>query len=347
MKKVDSFIQYKDIVDKYCKKGVFSNNYIQNEAADLIVHDALFVDQYTSNVFFFVIRDVGMRLYYYINDLTEGADFSAYGDLVIEILFRNNTLPSEEIDYFLARGFRKNVIRDQYSGIYKNLERASCLVPEIKIEAAQSISDVEKACLLFNSSFDAFSGDYIPENKDKYEYLRENQHVLIAYDYENKQFLGALHQDWDRGVNVLKHVAVVSSARGKGVGRALLDAFIERNHKSEDTRYMLWVQQQNEAAVRMYRNKGFQFINKSTISLIKDKSYMEKLLKILKGIRPDVDFENEKALIEDGILDSFDVVSIISELDDVFGVQIKITELDPENFNSVESIWNLVQRLKS
>lgn len=74
---------------------------------------------------------------------------------------------------------------------------------------------------------------------------------------------------------------------------------------------------------------------------------MEKLLKILKGIRPDVDFENEKALIEDGILDSFDVVSIISELDDEFGVQIKITELDPENFNSVESIWNLVLRLKS
>lgn len=74
---------------------------------------------------------------------------------------------------------------------------------------------------------------------------------------------------------------------------------------------------------------------------------MEKLLKILKGIRPDVDFENEKALIEDGILDSFDVVSIISELDDEFGVQIKITELDPENFNSVESIWALVQKLQS
>ena len=74
---------------------------------------------------------------------------------------------------------------------------------------------------------------------------------------------------------------------------------------------------------------------------------MEKLLKILKGIRPDVDFANEKALIEDGILDSFDVVSIISELDDEFGVQIKITELDPENFNSAESIWALVQKLQS
>lgn len=73
---------------------------------------------------------------------------------------------------------------------------------------------------------------------------------------------------------------------------------------------------------------------------------MEQLLEILKGIRPDVDFANETALIDDGILDSFDVVSIISELDDQFDVQIRINELDPENFNSVESIWNLVQKLK-
>lgn len=72
---------------------------------------------------------------------------------------------------------------------------------------------------------------------------------------------------------------------------------------------------------------------------------MEKLLEILEGIRPDVDFRNETALIDDGILDSFDVVSIISELDDAFDVQIRITELDPENFNSAESIWNLIQEL--
>lgn len=72
---------------------------------------------------------------------------------------------------------------------------------------------------------------------------------------------------------------------------------------------------------------------------------MEKLLELLKNIRPDVDFENEDALIDDGILDSFDVVTIISDIDDVFGVQIRITELDPENFNSVHAIWNLIQEL--
>lgn len=70
-------------------------------------------------------------------------------------------------------------------------------------------------------------------------------------------------------------------------------------------------------------------------------------MELLKSIRPDVDFENEKALIDDGILDSFDVVSVISEIEDEFGVQIRISELDPENFNSVESIWSLIQQLRS
>ena len=73
---------------------------------------------------------------------------------------------------------------------------------------------------------------------------------------------------------------------------------------------------------------------------------MEKLLELLKGVRPDVDFENETALIDDGLLDSFDVVSIISEIDDVFDVQIRINELAPDNFNSAEAIWNLIQKLK-
>lgn len=74
---------------------------------------------------------------------------------------------------------------------------------------------------------------------------------------------------------------------------------------------------------------------------------MEDLMKLLKNVRADVDFENEKALIDDGILDSFDVVSIISEIDDAFDVQIRVAELDPENFNSIEAIWNLIQSLKN
>ena len=74
---------------------------------------------------------------------------------------------------------------------------------------------------------------------------------------------------------------------------------------------------------------------------------MDKLLELLKQVRPDVDFDKETSLVEDGVLDSFDVVSIISELDTAFGVQVRIDELDPENFNSAAAIWELVQKLQA
>ena len=73
---------------------------------------------------------------------------------------------------------------------------------------------------------------------------------------------------------------------------------------------------------------------------------MEKILEILKSIRSDVDFESEKHLIDDGILDSFDVVSVVGELCDEFDITITAEDLEPENFNSVEAIHALVERLQ-
>lgn len=73
---------------------------------------------------------------------------------------------------------------------------------------------------------------------------------------------------------------------------------------------------------------------------------MEEVLAILKDIRPDVDFEKEKALIDDGILDSFDIVSIVGELSDTFDIEIPAEEIDPENFNTLEAIAAMVERLQ-
>ncbi len=73
---------------------------------------------------------------------------------------------------------------------------------------------------------------------------------------------------------------------------------------------------------------------------------MENLLNILKSIKPEVDFEHENALIDDGILDSFDVVSIVAEISDVFNVDISLADIEPENFNSVSSIYALIEELR-
>ena len=73
---------------------------------------------------------------------------------------------------------------------------------------------------------------------------------------------------------------------------------------------------------------------------------MEELLNILEEIQPDADYETCDTLIYDGILDSFAILSIVSELEDAFGVQVTPAEIIPENFNSAQALWEMVQRLQ-
>ena len=74
---------------------------------------------------------------------------------------------------------------------------------------------------------------------------------------------------------------------------------------------------------------------------------LERLLEILSEVRPDLDFENETRLIDDDLLDSFDIISIVSECNDVFDVEISVDDLEPENFNSAEAIAALIERLQA
>lgn len=72
---------------------------------------------------------------------------------------------------------------------------------------------------------------------------------------------------------------------------------------------------------------------------------MERLIEILEDIVPGVDYNTCTTLIDDQILDSFGMLSLISEIEDVFGVETDPTELIPENFNSAQSIWEMICRL--
>ena len=69
-------------------------------------------------------------------------------------------------------------------------------------------------------------------------------------------------------------------------------------------------------------------------------------MNILNELRPELDFEKEDRLIDDGVLDSFDLVSLIGEMNDQFDVEIDFDDIEPENFNSVQAMVNLIQRLK-
>ncbi len=73
---------------------------------------------------------------------------------------------------------------------------------------------------------------------------------------------------------------------------------------------------------------------------------MDELLRILNDLHPDVDFETEDSLIDDMILDSLDIVNLITEIGEAFDVTITAKDIVPENFNSVEALYALIQRLE-
>lgn len=73
---------------------------------------------------------------------------------------------------------------------------------------------------------------------------------------------------------------------------------------------------------------------------------MDKILEILREIDDSVDYAKETKLIDGHILDSFGVITLVSELEDEFDISIEAAEMVPDNFNSAEAIWEMVKRLQ-
>ncbi len=73
---------------------------------------------------------------------------------------------------------------------------------------------------------------------------------------------------------------------------------------------------------------------------------MDKLLEILQDLHPEVEASSADALVDGGILDSFDIVTIVAEVEDAYGVTIPAGELTPENFNSARALFLLIRRLQ-
>ena len=72
---------------------------------------------------------------------------------------------------------------------------------------------------------------------------------------------------------------------------------------------------------------------------------MEKLIEIMQNLHPDIDFETYDGLVDDGVLDSLDIVTLITDINDAFDVSIPAEEILPENFNSAKALWGLIERL--
>jgi D-alanine--poly(phosphoribitol) ligase subunit 2 len=75
-----------------------------------------------------------------------------------------------------------------------------------------------------------------------------------------------------------------------------------------------------------------------------EKTKMEELIEILNDIDDSIDYENETGLIDNHILDSFGIITLVSEIEEAFDVSIDAADMVPENFNSVDAIYAMIQR---
>ena len=73
---------------------------------------------------------------------------------------------------------------------------------------------------------------------------------------------------------------------------------------------------------------------------------MEQLLAILNEMNDTIDYESENALIDGEIIDSLDLMELISEMEEAFDLTIEMEDIIPENFNSAEAMWELITRLQ-
>ena len=73
---------------------------------------------------------------------------------------------------------------------------------------------------------------------------------------------------------------------------------------------------------------------------------MDELMDILMEIDPDIDYETEDQLIDGKVLDSFSIVSLVAQISDVFDIDISPKYLVPENFNSAEAMWDMIQTIQ-
>ena len=134
------------------------------------------------------------------------------------------------------------------------------------IKLAKEESEIKFSKELFEKTFDPYTGDILTlEETAKFALEKK---LLVAYyqDY----LCGALQFEIKNHVVWIGHIAVSSTYRGKGIANELISTYITINANETNTRYQLWVMQDNQGAFALYKKFGFNFANKTSASMLKE-----------------------------------------------------------------------------
>ena len=186
--------------------------------------------------------------------------------ITMEILYRGEAQkPNEIIAYWEGNGFKQHLIRDNMMASYEQLLLSTENTSNVEIRFAETEDELNFTKDLIEKTLDKYTGDIL-----SYEEVRtfvENKNIICAY--LKGKLSGILQFEIKNNVVWLGHITVASDFRGKGIAGELVKAYIIKNAKQPNTRYQLWVIQDNVSAKSLYHKFGFIYGSKSTISMLK------------------------------------------------------------------------------
>ncbi len=198
-----------------------------------------------------------------------------------------------------------------------------------------SQEDIYEIHRIIQDNFDILS-ERIPTIEQLIE-LTKSTYIIK----ENHEIASILISEIKGKTEELRYWLVLPEYRNLGYGSLLMKYFLNLN--KETIRYTLWVDVSNLNAIKKYEKNGFikdKLINKIFIN---NKIMKNKIVEILRDTRPEFEFEENVNFIDAGYLDSFDLITIVSDLENTFNIKINGALIVPESFQNIDSILNLVQ----
>lgn len=256
------------ILKDYFVKNTFTNNYLLSDAYHhFIAEKKIYCILTNSNACIIHKKDGFLQIYYYVNNFSELFTFPNEKPLVMEILYRGESQkPHLILEYWKSCGFKQHLIRDTMILSYSNAILPHGIDEKITIKFAESDEEIVYTQKTIEGTFDKYTGDIL--SFDEVSLLVNKHNVVCAY-YDNV-LCGILQFEHRNNQVYLGHIAVSSEFRGKGIANALVRSYIVDNASHPNTKYNLWVIQDNSAAVSLYQKFGFVYGNKSSVSLLKE-----------------------------------------------------------------------------
>lgn len=266
MEYIKTEVQLEELVECYFGKNTLTNNYIMYEDYKHYIEAGRLAFIAGANNLVLLLEKNGFcQLYYYLNDLGEGMSLPKENSIVIEILYRGEPdKPCQVIEYWERNSFVQHLCRDQMAGSIKKITFPENLTDKVQIKYANEFEEVEYAYQLIKNTFDAYTGDILTH--EEVEGYAESECILLAL-MDGKP-CGILQLEIKNNVSWLRHIAVDPSCRKQGIANALVSAWIKKTSQPS-ARYQLWVVQDNVPALNLYKNYGFVYVNKTTISMLK------------------------------------------------------------------------------